>query len=86
MKRIIALLKPFVIDQTLYVYDEGNKLETVSVKIDDLPETIIDLAIKHNLEQVDLTGPTAYAKGIIKQIREKEINKYNENTLILKHI
>lgn len=40
MKKIIGIIHPFDIYQTFYVYEDGNKLEIVQTKMDDIPDTI----------------------------------------------
>ena len=70
MKKIIGIIHPFDIYQTFYVYEDGN----------------IELSRTYDVYQVDLSGAEHFAKGIIKQIQEKEITKYNENKLTIKCI
>lgn len=86
MKKIIGLLKPFDMEQIFYVYEDGNQLETIQMTIDEIPENVLQLCDKYNIEQIDLVGSKGYSKGLIKQIQEKEIAKYNKNTLIIKCI
>lgn len=52
----------------------------------DIPDTIFELSRIYDVYQVDLSGAEHFNKGIIKQIQEKEISKYNENKLIIKCI
>ena len=86
MKKIIGIIHPFDIYQTFYVYEDGNKLEIVRTKINDIPDTVFELSRMYDVYQVDLSGAEHFAKGIIKQIQEKEISKYNENKLTIKCI
>ncbi len=86
MKKLIGLLRPFDMTQTFYVYEDGNQLKTVELTIDEIPETVLQLCDKYNIEQIDLVGSKGYSKGLIKQIQEKESIKYNKNTLIIKCI
>ena len=86
MKKIIGIIHPFDIYQTFYVYQDGNKLEIIQTKINDIPDTIFELSQIYNINQVDLSGAQHFIKGLIKQIQEKEITKYNENKLIIKCI
>jgi hypothetical protein len=44
------------------------------------------LSQTYDVYQVDLSGAQHFTKGLIKQIQEKEITKYNENKLIIKCI
>ena len=86
MKKIIGIIHPFDIYQTFYVYQDGNKLEIIQTKVNDIPDTIFELSQTYDVYQVDLSGAQHFIKGLIKQIQEKEITKYNENKLIIKCI
>ena len=72
--------------QTFYVYEDGNKLEIVHTKMNDIPDTIFELSNTYNVYQVDLSGAKRFSERIIKKIQEKEFIKYNENKLIIKCI
>ena len=86
MKKIIGIIHPFDIYQTFYVYEDGNKLEIVHTKMSDIPDTILELSHAYDVYQVDLSVAEHFAKGIIKQIQEKEIAKYKEKKLTIKCI
>ena len=86
MKKIIGIIHPFDIFQTFYVYEDGNKLEITYTKIDDIPDTVLELSQKYDINQIDLSGAEHFAKGIIRRIQEKEIVKYSTNKLIIKCI
>lgn len=86
MKKIIGIIHPFDINQTFYVYDDEDKLETIETQMENIPDVVLKLASTYNIDQVDLTGTRRFTEKIVKQIQEKEINKYNENKLIIKCI
>ena len=86
MKKIIGVIHPFDIYQTFYVYEDGNKLEIVQIKINEIPDTVFELSRTYDVYQVDLSGAEHFNKGIIKQIQEKEMTKYNENKLVVRCI
>ena len=86
MKKIIGIIHPFDLYQILYVYQDGNKLEARKVKTGDIPETIFELSQLYDIYQIDLTGAKHYNLGIIKQIQEKELLRYNKNKLTIKCI
>ena len=86
MKKIIGIIHPFDMYQTFYVYEDGNKLEIAKVRISDIPDTILELSKTYDVYQVDLSGSNHFTKGIINQIKEKEINKYNKNKLTITSI
>ena len=86
MKKIIGIIHPFDIQQVLYAYEDGNKLEVINAKIQNIPEAIFTLSDKYDIDQIDLSGSKYFIKGIIKQIQAKEITKYNKNKLKFNYI
>ena len=86
MRKIIGIIHPFDIYQTFYVYEDGNKLEIIQTKMNDIPDTIFQLSHTYDVYQVDLSGAERFIKGIIKKIQEKEFTKYNENKLNIRCI
>lgn len=86
MKKIIGLLKPFDMEQTFYVYEDGDQLATIQMTMDQIPDAILKLCDEYSIEQLDLVGSKGYAKGLKKHIQEKESMKYNKNTLVIKCI
>ena len=81
MKKIIGILKPFDKNQTLYIYEDGNKLDTIQTTVDDIAQVIFKLTEQYNINQVDFTGIKTYTQGLIKQIQKEEILKYNYNKI-----
>jgi hypothetical protein len=55
-------------------------------KLNDIPETVLELAQLYDAYRVDLSGAKHYAQKIIREIQEKEFTKYNENKLVIKCI
>ena len=83
MKKIIGILQPFDIYQTFFVYENGNKIDYTKVRMTQIPDIIFALASEYETNQVDLAGSEHYIKGIIKQIKEKEMEKYHQNKLVI---
>lgn len=81
MKKIVGLVKPFDIKQIFYVYEDGNKIDTATPRINDINSAIFALADKYKITKVDLVGPKQYIRGLTKQIQQAEVQKYNENKL-----
>ena len=86
MKKIIGLIQPFDIYQQFYVYQDGNKIDMIQTKIQDIPDTIFELSQTYDINQIDLSGAEHFTKKIIQQIQAQEIIKYSENKLIIKCI
>lgn len=86
MKKIIGIIHPFDIKQIIYVYQDGNKIDAKQVKMDQLPEEVIALSHLYEVYQVDLSSAKHYAQRIVKQIKQLELTKYQENKLDIKII
>ena len=86
MKKIVSIIKPFVINQNVFVYEDGNKIDVISVSLNDIQDILINTAEKYDATDIELIGSKKYINGIVNKIRETEINQYNENKLNIKII
>lgn len=86
MKKIVSVIKPFMLDQTILVYEDGNKIDAVTANIDDLPNIVLDLARQYTLNDIELAGPVSYLNGIKKEINELEMLTYGTNNINIKVI
>jgi len=86
MKKIIGIIHPFDLYQTFYVYEDGNKLDAMQIKIKDIPNTIFQLCETYNVYQLDLSGAERFSKKIIQDIQKQELIKYNKNILTIRCI
>ena len=86
MKKIVAVLRPFDLQQNVYVYENGNKIDAQSIEMTKLNECIVELADKYNIKDISLLGPKAYSKGIKKQIEKEQLTKYNNKELNIEYI
>lgn len=80
-KKIIALIKPFDMKQSLYVYEDENQIDSYSFAVNDINDVIFIFVDKYDIQYVDLVGPKQYVEGIKKKIKEAESTKYNKNKL-----
>lgn len=80
-KRIISLIEPFGTSQETYVYEDGNKIEALYPSISEIPDVIMNLAKKYDIEDVSLIGSKQFNRGIVKQIQTKELEDYGTNKL-----
>lgn len=85
MTKITILIKPFIKNQLVYVYEDGNKKDALEVEFDKIPTTIVELTAKYSAYDVELVGPKQYSKGIGKQILEEGLVKYKENKIQIKY-
>ena len=86
MKKIIGIIHPFDKYQIFYVYEDGNKLDMIQVKMDQIVDTIFKLVKKYQIYQVDLSGAKFYSKQIIKQVQQREFLEYNKNKITITYI
>lgn len=86
MKKIIGVLQPFDSCQAFYVYDDGKKIDSLSVKTKEIPESIYNLAQKHKILDIELSGNKFYTKGIAKKIQNYEKTKFNKQKINIKFI
>lgn len=81
MKKIIGVIKPFEYNQTLLVYEDGNKIDICETSIDNLNNSIFALMDKHNVYKLDFAGPRKYLQGLSNQITEKAKVKYTNQDI-----
>lgn len=86
MKKIVSVIKPFVINQNVFVYEDGNKIDVLSVPLNDIQNILINTAIKYEVNDIELIGSKKYLNGIINKVQEEEIKQYNANKLNIKII
>lgn len=86
MKKIVSVIKPFIINQNIFVYEDGNKIDVLSVPLDDIQNILINTAIKYEVNDIELIGSKKYLNGIINKVQEEEIKQYNANKLNIKII
>lgn len=86
MRKIVSVIKPFIFEQNIIVYEDGNKIDIVACNVNELPNNILQLANQYELTNIELAGPASYLKGIKKQIQELELTAYETNNLEIKII
>ena len=77
MDRIIIrgdLTAPY---QHLYVYKNGERVDSIGVLFEDVVDTTLSCLKKYELTNIDLSGPRSYMTGIEKNIREAIITQYD---------
>lgn len=86
MKKIVSVIKPFIINQNIFVYEDGNKIDVLSVPLNDIQNILINTATKYEISDIELIGSKKYLNGIINKIQEEEVKQYNKNKLNIKII
>ena len=81
MKKIVSVIKPFTYNQNVFVYEDGNKIETTIANLDNLSNTLFELIDKYNTNEINLIGNLKFSKGIKEKIENAEMTKYNDNKI-----
>ena len=81
MKKIVSVIKPFVINQNVFVYEDGNKIDVLSVPLNDIQNILVNTATQYEVTDIELIGSKKYLNGIVNKIKETEMSQYNEYKL-----
>lgn len=80
-KKIVGVLRPFGLEQDFYVFEDGEKIDSAYLTIDEINEKLIEFIEKYDVKQIDLSGPKTYSKGIANNFRKAELVQYNKNEI-----
>ena len=64
MKKIIAPIRPFDMQQHLYVFEDGEKIDEATVSLSDVENTVLDFINKYQITDVDIAGPKQFNQKI----------------------
>lgn len=81
-RKIICIIQPFVLKQTIYVYENDNKLQVFEEEIENLPNIIFNLSEKYHIKEIRFYGSKNYSKNIENEIKKIQLLNYNKNNLI----
>ena len=83
MRVIICNIQMFSIDQMIYVYDIEKNQAVFAQKADneDLVNTICTIANTYGVNEVKLSGQTAYAMQFAEEIGTAYALNYNNNNI-----
>lgn len=81
MKKIVSVIKPFIINQNVFVYEDGNKIDVLSVPLNDIQNILVNTATQYEVTDIELIGSKKYLNGIVNKIKETEMSQYNEHKL-----
>lgn len=84
MNKIVSVIRPFTIQQNVFVYNGSNTISVSVAEMDNIEKTILNLANEYDVNEVELVGAKKFTSGIKDKIVEAEMNKYNENKLNIK--
>ena len=81
MRKIVSVIKPFIVNQNVFVYEDGNKIDVVSVPLNDIQNILVNTATQYEVTNIELIGSKKYLNGIVNKIKETEMSQYNEHKL-----
>lgn len=76
MKNIVGIIQPFMFEQKLYVFNDQTLESKVSVPLNKVAETVVNLAYQEGITEVTLKGLHDFTAQQKKQIQESEASKY----------
>ena len=80
MDHIVAIIHPFVIEQEVDVYRDGECIEVVQCKLDDVTNVCYALCKKYNMHQIDLKGANQlYTLHIKDELGADKYSDFNIN-------
>ena len=59
-KSIVVNYSPFVMEQSVYYWENADCIEHRKCSIDDVPDMVQALKKKYQVRQIDLAGPADY--------------------------
>lgn len=87
MDRIIIHGGPVSPVQHVYVYVNGEQVDTMGVQMDNLAEVVFALAEKHNIKAIDLAGSRFFMEGVERELRESELIKnYSIDFIAIRYV
>ena len=86
MNRIIVDVKPFIFNQKIYCYNDDEVELMIKVNMNDLAETVFNIADKENITDISLAGNSKYLSKIKNDIIDCEHTKYGVRNINIKLI
>lgn len=77
--KLIVIVDPITYFQRCLALVDGQLVDQIGVKQEDLMETIEAYIQKYNIVEVDITGPQAYAQKYVRDLSDP--TKYNQITV-----
>lgn len=84
MNNISCRIFGFTRDQTIFVYNDSGLVHYQKVINEKLPETLLILAERFNVENIELYGHLEYIEKFKRDFQALELNKYDANYINIK--
>lgn len=82
MTKIVCSLKPFEINQKIYVLEDGIELATATANVSNIADIIMGLAAEYDITQVDFCGPQKFSIGLKEICQTHFASKYKKSITI----
>lgn len=86
MNKIVIWTSPTAPFQKVYTFQNGELVEQLGVKFDDLEEIIDALCAKYDISSIDFSGAITYAKKVGDALQKKNMVDYNNNPVKISYI
>lgn len=83
MKKMILKLRPFSLDQDIYVYQDGKILYKYQLTFAEMDSKLFELLKKEDIQHIDLTGSKQYTIKLKQELEKINMSKYHFNNLII---
>lgn len=77
MKKIVSVIKPFVMQQNIFVYEDGNKIDIISTDINNIENALMETAAKYDIKEINLAGSKKFSEGV--RARVQSVDKYTND-------
>ena len=86
MKKLVTILQPFDLKQTVYVYEDGNKIQVAEIDTAEVADEVCKLAQSLEITEINIGGAKKYSLGIGKKIQEAAAAQYSITNLEIKYL
>lgn len=79
MKEIVINITPFILNQTLFVFENGTLISSENFLLKDIAAAVFS---KDNIKKITLCGNKTYVKKFQQALQKEEFKKYKTNNII----
>lgn len=80
MNHVIVYVQPFLLEQEIAVYKEGQCVKTQKCTMENIDSLCYSLCKEFNIHQIDLAGPPSYIEKVKEDILLKtDFDSYDIN-------
>ena len=79
MDHIVTVICPFVAEQKVAVYQNGECIKEAKCNINDLTNTCYNLCKEYNINQLDIKGQKLYVMHLLDELKSSKYDNFNIN-------